>query len=89
MGTATPIGEVRSVRVDNKAAIILPETNVFSKGLRHVNLNKAFINDEVKKKTISLSFVPSEEQKADIFTKALKTVQFRRAADQLMTPPSS
>ena len=77
-----------NVRVDNKAAITLAGTNVFSKGLRHVNLSKAFINDVVKKKTISLSFVPSEEQKADIFTKALKSVQFRRAADQLMTPPT-
>ncbi len=75
--------------VDNQAAITLAETNVFSKGLRHVNLNMAFINDVVKKKIISLTFVPSKDQKADIFTKALKTVEFRRAADQLMTPPIS
>ncbi len=65
-----------NVRVDNKAAITLAETNVFSRGLRHVNLNKAFINDVVKKKIISVSFVPSEEQKADIFTKASRLYNF-------------
>ncbi len=50
------------IHVDNQAAITLAD--IFSKGFRHVNLSKAFINDEVKRKTISLSSVASEEQKA-------------------------
>ena len=74
-----------TVKVDNQSAITLAEASIFAKGLRHVNMNLSFINDEVKKGNIALEFVVSKDQLADIFTKPLKKVAHQRAVRLLLT----
>ena len=69
------------IHVDNQAAIVLAET----KGLRHVDLSYSFVNDEVANGTVAVKFVPSKDQLADIFTKALGRVEHERAVKLLMT----
>ncbi len=91
MGLTNLLSEIKeqvprplTIHIDNQAAIKLGETSIFAKGLRHVNLSYAFINDEVKKGAVKMEFVPSVEQLADILTKPLKRDQHRLLTAQLL-----
>ena len=70
---------------DNQSAIILAKTSIFAKGLRHLNLKYHFINDEVEKGTVSITYVESKAQLADIFTKALDRVEHQRQTKLLLS----
>ena len=73
-----------TLHIDNQSAIALGETSIFTKGLRHVNLGYAFINDEVEQGAVKMKFVPSAEQLADFLTKPLKRGEHQRVTAQLM-----
>ena len=75
-----------TLRIDNTAAKIVAETSVFSKGLKHVHIKHAFVNHMVKKGTIKLDYVASEDNMADMFTKPLKRVTLGKFVAQLMHP---
>ena len=79
-----PVPRPMTIHIDNQAAIALGETSIFTKGLRHVNLSYAFINDEVKKGEVKMKFVPSAEQLADFLTKPLKRIDHQRLTAQLL-----
>lgn len=55
---------------DNKSAIDIAENLVNNNRTRHIALKHHFIRDAVKDDEIKLLFCPSEDQVADIFTKA-------------------
>ena len=46
--------------------------------LLHIDINYHFLRDNVEKGLISMSFYATNEQIADIFTKALSREQFER-----------
>ena len=73
------------LNVDNTAAIALAETSIHSKGLRHIDLCYAFINDEVEKGSVKVKYVSTKDQLADIFTKALDRVEHQRLVKLLLT----
>ena len=56
---------------DNQSAIALAYNPVYHAKTKHVELNIHFIIDKVASKEINVCFVPSEDQKADVLTKAL------------------
>ena len=64
--------------VDNQGAIALAKNPVQHQRCKHVDIKYHFIRDEVKKGTISLNYVPSQENVADIFTKPLPRAKFQK-----------
>ena len=54
-----------------------------SKLTKHVNLKKSFIRCYVENKTIDLKHVPTKDQRADIFTKALQAPQVKHLVSLL------
>jgi hypothetical protein len=62
--------------IDNKPCIKILERDGFHYGIKHVDIRYMWIKLEVKEKRISIGYINTKDQPADIFTKPLKRTQF-------------
>ena len=69
---------------DNQSAIDIAKNDTQHSRTKHIDIRHHFIRDSVQAGEIDISWIPSEEQQADIFTKALPAVSYIRLRDQLM-----
>jgi len=58
--------------------LIFPKTHVNIKRTKHIDILHHFLRDNVEKGLVSVNFCASNEQIADIFTKALNREQFEK-----------
>ena len=74
---------------DNISALALAANPVHHSKLKHVEVDVHFTRDKVKEGSITLQFVSTHEQLADLFTKGLCSPQHSYLCDSLMvvTPP--
>ena len=72
------------VFVDNDGAISLANYPLGSARTKHIDVRFHFIRDSTRLKTISVEYVPTKEQRADILTKALTGSIFKEHRDFLM-----
>ena len=63
---------------DNISAINLSKNLIQHSRTKHIDIRQFFLRDHALKGDISLSFIPTENQIADIFTKPLKADIFMR-----------
>ena len=63
---------------DNTSAINIAKNPVQHKRTKHIDIRHHFLRDNVEKGLISMNFCTTEEQIAEIFTKALAREQFQR-----------
>ncbi|KAK2986204.1 hypothetical protein RJ640_001283 [Escallonia rubra] len=68
---------------DNKSAIVMAKNPVFHSRTRHIALKYHFIREAIEEGEIELEFCRSEEQVADIFTKALPRERFEELRQAL------
>ena len=59
------------LRCDNQSAIAISHHPEFHARTKHIDIEMHFLRDHVREGTIDTIYVPSEENLADIFTKAL------------------
>jgi hypothetical protein len=67
-----------SIYLDSKSAIELAKNSVHHERSKHIDMKFHFMREEVKKKNVELIHVTSEDQVADIFTKPLPTMKFKK-----------
>ena len=72
------------VFVDNDGAISLANNPLSSARTKHMDVRFHFIRELTRSKTISVEYVPTKEQRADILTKALTGAIFKEHRDFLM-----
>ena len=63
--------EATVVHCDNQIGIRLSENPVFHDRSKHIDIRYHFLRDCVQRGTIRLEYIQTDEQVADIFTKAL------------------
>ncbi|GJS54680.1 zinc finger, CCHC-type containing protein [Tanacetum coccineum] len=63
--------------VDNRSALELMKNPVFHGRSKHIDTRFHFIRECVEKGDIKVTFVRSEEQRADILTKAMARIKFK------------
>lgn len=64
--------------LDNKSAIDLAKNPVFHGRSKHIDVRYHFIRECIERGEIVVKHVSSENQRADILTKALPTIRFER-----------
>jgi hypothetical protein len=69
---------------DNKGAICLAKNDVYHERTKHIDVRHHFIRECVAKKQIVIDFRSSKTMVADILTKPLSKVLFRRHRHQLL-----
>ena len=67
--------------VDNKVALALMKNPVFHGRSKHIDTRFHFIRECVEEGLVDVHHVSTDQQKADIPTKALSRVQFQRMCD--------
>jgi hypothetical protein len=70
---------------DNQSAIAISENGVKGERTKHVDVKYHFVTETVERGAVKLRWVPTTQQQADIFTKALATPVFLLLRQQLMT----
>ena len=63
---------------DNQGTIALAKNPIKQQRTKHVDIKYHFIRDEIHKGSVSMSYIPSEENLADIFTKPISSNKLRR-----------
>ncbi|CAN6452125.1 unnamed protein product [Victoria cruziana] len=56
---------------DNKSAIYIASNHTFHERTKHIEMDCHYVREQVLKKNIELSYIPSEFQLGDYFTKGL------------------
>jgi hypothetical protein len=69
---------------DNKSAICMSKNDVHHNRSKHIDIRHHFIRDEIAKKSITLEWVTTGEQIADILTKSLPPRLFVQFRDKLV-----
>lgn len=70
---------------DNQSTIAVSHNGVRSERTKHVDVKYHFITETVEQGSVQLKWVPTTQQQADIFTKALAAPVFQLLRKQLMT----
>ena len=65
---------------DNQSAIAVSENGVKGERTKHVDVKYHFVTETVERGAVKLRWVPTTQQQADIFTKALAAPPFEVAA---------
>ena len=72
------------IHEENQSAIALADSETTTRRSKHVDVKYHYIRDEVTKGAVTVHYVPSEENCADIFRKALSQPLFSRHAKNLI-----
>ena len=68
---------------DNQSAIAIVKNPIQHDRTKHMEINRHYIAENINRGIICLVFVPSAEQKADIFTKGLPSPRFQTLVSKL------
>ena len=72
------------VHCDNKSAIQIARNDTHHDRTKHIDIRYHFIHDSINNKIITLQWIASSEQLADIFTKATGPLVFNKHKNKLM-----
>ena len=82
-GIGCPCVKETTLFVDNQSAIQLVKNPVFHKRTKHIDIHYHFVRERVDMGDVLVKYVPSEKQRADIFTKALPRDRFKSLCESL------
>ena len=68
---------------DNKSAICIAHDPVNHDRTTHIDIDRFYIKEKIEEKILSIEYIPSAEQCADVLTKGLPTKQFHSLISKL------
>jgi transposase InsO family protein len=83
LGLHTQTGSI--VYGDNQSTLAVSENGVKGARTKHVDVKYHFVTETVEQGSVKLRWVPTTQQQADLFTKALAAPPFESLRKQLMT----
>ena len=82
LGLHSQVGSI--VHGDNQSAIAVTKNGIKGERTKHVDVKYHFVTETVDRGDVQLKWIPTAEQQADIFTKALPQPTFELLRTQLM-----
>ena len=76
-----------TINSDNQGAIALSKDNKFHLRTKHIDVRYHFIREAVEDGKVSVVYIPTDDNPADIFTKPLAKTKFRRFVELLGLRP--
>ena len=87
MGLRTVLEEMPlRVHNDNQSAIAICKNEVLHDRVRHIDIKHHYIRDLIENKNLTIDWIPTADQVADIFTKPLKGQSFEKFKDKIVHP---
>jgi hypothetical protein len=83
LGLHTQTGSI--VYGDNQSTLAVSENGVKGERTKHVDVKYHFVTETVERGAVKLRWIPTTQQQADLFTKALAAPSFELLRKQLMT----
>jgi hypothetical protein len=78
-------GEAATIYGDNQSAIATSKNGIRSERTKHVDIKYQFVTDLVDSGKVKLQWIPTQQQHADILTKALAASVFQGLRAKIMT----
>jgi hypothetical protein len=75
--------ETVKLNCDNQGAIALSKDNKFHAHTKHIDIRYHFIREAVEDGKLAVAYIPTEDNPADVFTKALPKAKFRQFVELL------
>ena len=69
---------------DNQGSIALAKNPIKHQRTKHIDIKYHFIRDEISKGIVEISYIPSECNVADVFTKPVSSIRMNKFRNQLM-----
>ena len=76
-------GAAITINCDNQGAIVLAKDNKFHLRTKHIDLHYHFIHEAVEDEKLVVSYILTDENVSDVFTKALAKPKFQRFVEML------
>lgn len=78
-----PCAGATTIYVDNQSAIRLVKNPEFHKRTKHIDIRYHYVREKVNANELNIKYLCTEEQKANIFTKALPKERFCRLRENI------
>ena len=78
------INEPTSIHIDNQSAMRFAENPIFHSRSKHIDIRHHFVRERLASNEVILTHCASEENMADMLTKALPRPQFIILRDRLL-----
>ena len=72
------------LKCDNQGAIAIAKNPVKHQRTKHISIKYHFIRDEISKRNVEVSYIPSEFNIADLFTKPTSSIKLKKFFNKLM-----
>ena len=83
-----PVSSPIPIYCDNQGAIALASKTRFHARTKHIDIRYHFVRHLIRTRILDLSYCPTEENVADIFTKALSRPRLRKLRAELKIGPA-
>ena len=69
---------------DNQGSIALAKNPIKHQRTKHIDIKYHFIRDQISKGIVEISYIPSEYNVADVFTKPVSSIRLNKFRNKLI-----